>query len=236
MFGGTASAYEGSWQHILVMSSGALRRWERNRAGGWFLEDATQPKAGVASGSELTMNLRIVSKYDDDEYRGIPYTGRRKSVTPVVSDDESGDTVATEIVVTEEVQSGNNIWIPTSPAYSPSPPVQSPTSPAYSPTSPPSIRGEDDIDLDDVSKEKAVVQPKDNSGPDARLTSMSINNARVAEGTKRQPRNYPARFTAEHIAYLDCSRDGDSDEDEVQDVAPRRKKAKGNEGQCNQLS
>lgn len=228
MFGGTASAYEGSWQHILVMSSGALRRWERNRAGGWFLEDATQPKAGVASGSELTTNLRIVSKYDDDEYRGIPYTGRRKSVTPVVSDDESGDTVATEIVVTEEVQSGNNIWIPTSPAYSPSPPVQSPTSPAYSPTSPPSIRGEDDIDLDEVITEEAAVQWKEPSRPDPGLTSMAMNNAKMAEETKGQSRKYPARVTAEHIAFLQCTEDVDSD---TEDVAPRRKKAKGNKGQ-----
>jgi hypothetical protein len=233
MFGGTASAYEGSWQHILVMSSGALRRWERNRAGGWFLEDATQPKAGVDSGAGLTMNPRIVriSKYDDSEYRGIPYTGRQKSVTPEVSDDESDDTTATEIVVTDEVQSGKDIWIPTSPAYSPSPPVRSPTSPAYSPTSPPPIRGEDDIDLDEVITEEAAVQWKEPSRPDPGLTSMAMNNAKMAEETKGQSRKYPARFTAEHIAFLQCTEDVDSDNEEIQDVAPRRKKAKGNKGQ-----
>ena len=163
-----------------------------------------------------------MSSRGDDEYRGIPYTGRERSVTPVASDDESGDTVATEIVKADDVKSGEDIWTP--------------TSPPYSPTSPPSIRGEDDIDLDDVSKEKAAVQPKDPSGPDTGLTSMGRDNARVAEVAKRQPRKYPARFTAEHIAYLECTRDGDSDDEEVQDMAPRRKKAKGNDGQHNQLS
>ncbi|KAK3284772.1 hypothetical protein CYMTET_7595 [Cymbomonas tetramitiformis] len=145
--------FEVSWQHIIVMSSGALRRWERNRAGGWFLEDATQPKAVVASISTHAMNIRI-----DDEYRGIPYNGRKRSVTPVASDDESGDTVATEIVKAAEVEPDDEAWTP--------------TPPPYSLTSHPSIRGEDDLDPDAISKEKTVVQPIDPSGPDTGLTSM----------------------------------------------------------------
>ncbi|KAK3252892.1 hypothetical protein CYMTET_37853 [Cymbomonas tetramitiformis] len=82
-----------SWQHIIVHPSGALRRWERNRGGGWFLEDATQLKAPVAPfslpiSSMGRGNPTIV--IDDDEYRGIPYTGRKPVHSEPTDSDDSG--------------------------------------------------------------------------------------------------------------------------------------------------
>ncbi|KAK3282232.1 hypothetical protein CYMTET_10018 [Cymbomonas tetramitiformis] len=119
---------------------------------------------------------------------------------------------------------GELIWVPkgtspTSPVQPEDPPITEQKSEAISEDAPTSV------------VETVQVQPKEPSGPDTGLTSMSENNAGVSEVTKRQPRKYPACWTAEHIAYLECTRGSDSDDEEVQDVAPRRKKAKANKGQ-----
>ncbi|KAK3280238.1 hypothetical protein CYMTET_11909 [Cymbomonas tetramitiformis] len=70
------------------MPSGALRRWERKRGGGWFLEDATRAKEPLAPFSLPISNVRMYST-ETDEYRGIPYTGRPKN-----SDDSGAGVVA----------------------------------------------------------------------------------------------------------------------------------------------
>ncbi|KAK3265662.1 hypothetical protein CYMTET_25675 [Cymbomonas tetramitiformis] len=119
---------------------------------------------------------------------------------------------------------GELIWVPkgtspTSPVQPGDQPITEQKSEAISEDAPASV------------VETVQVQPKEPSGPDTGLTSMSENNAGVSEVTKRQPRKYPACWTAEYIAHLKGSLSMDSDDEEVQDVAPRRKKAKDNKGQ-----
>ncbi|KAK3243514.1 hypothetical protein CYMTET_46840 [Cymbomonas tetramitiformis] len=84
-----------SWQHIIVHPSGALRRWERNRGGGWFLEDATQLKAPVAPFSLPISRVGIAYwnptiVIDDDEYHGIPYQGRKPTHSASTNSEDSG--------------------------------------------------------------------------------------------------------------------------------------------------
>ncbi|KAK3241869.1 hypothetical protein CYMTET_48393 [Cymbomonas tetramitiformis] len=84
-----------SWQHIIVHPSGALRRWERNRGGGWFLEDATQLKAPVAPFSLPISRVGIAYwnptiVIDDDEYHGIPYKGRKPTHSASTNSEDSG--------------------------------------------------------------------------------------------------------------------------------------------------
>ncbi|KAK3251878.1 hypothetical protein CYMTET_38800 [Cymbomonas tetramitiformis] len=84
-----------SWQHIIVHPSGALRRWERSRGGNWFLEDATRAKEPVAPFSLPIRNARWNYATETDEYRGIPYIGRKtRQSTPTSSDDSGAGVVA----------------------------------------------------------------------------------------------------------------------------------------------
>ncbi|KAK3249619.1 hypothetical protein CYMTET_40962 [Cymbomonas tetramitiformis] len=94
-FGEREPGLDDSWQHIIVHPSGALRRWERSRGGGWFLEDATRAKEPVAPFSLPLSNAfwKQVSVTDEYEYRGIPYTGRGKAATPTNSDDSGAGAV-----------------------------------------------------------------------------------------------------------------------------------------------
>ncbi|KAK3287717.1 hypothetical protein CYMTET_4792 [Cymbomonas tetramitiformis] len=247
---------------IIVHPSGALRRWERKRGGGWFLEDATRAKEPVAPFSLLLSNAfwKQASVTDEYEYRGIPYTGRKVATptnsddsgagavtwskeklpdsdddddagvtdskhdmdtaspkweydTPGEYDDTEDDVSEFDDLVADDAEDearmlkrlglqlimddkGELIWVPKG---------TSPTSPVQ-PEDQPIPEQKSDAISDDAPAsvvETVRVQPKDPSGPDTGLTSMSGNNAGLAEVTKRQPRKYPARWTAEHIAYLE---------------------------------
>ncbi|KAK3273368.1 hypothetical protein CYMTET_18382 [Cymbomonas tetramitiformis] len=61
-------------------------------SGGWFLEDATIVKAPVAPFSfPLSVGYNQTSvKRDDDDYRGIPYTGRKAVQSTPTNSDDSG--------------------------------------------------------------------------------------------------------------------------------------------------
>ncbi|KAK3287015.1 hypothetical protein CYMTET_5453 [Cymbomonas tetramitiformis] len=90
---GNREGAEYCWQNIIGVPSGALRRWERKRGGGWFLEDATRAKEPVAPLSLPISNTRWKYSTETDEYRGISYTGPKKS-TPTNSDDSGAGAVA----------------------------------------------------------------------------------------------------------------------------------------------
>ncbi|KAK3236275.1 hypothetical protein CYMTET_53577 [Cymbomonas tetramitiformis] len=300
-----------SWQHIIVHPSGALRRWERNRGGGWFLEDATQLKAPVAPFSLPISRVGIAYwnptiVIDDDEYRGIPYKGRKPthsaptnsedSGTGAVSwskeklpdsddNDDAGVTNSKEKLpdsddkddagVIYDMDTASPKWEPTSPEYDDTeddvsefddlvaddaeeqaearrlkrlglqlimdekgelhwvPKGTSPTSPVQPDDQPITEQKSEAISEDAPASvvETVHVPPKKPYGSDTGLTSMVENKAGVSEETKRQSRKYPRCWTHDYITHLKCTMSSDSDEEEVLDVAPRRKKAKISKGQ-----
>ncbi|KAK3247210.1 hypothetical protein CYMTET_43286 [Cymbomonas tetramitiformis] len=119
---------------------------------------------------------------------------------------------------------GEIIWVPkgtspTSPVQPEDQPITEQKSEAISEDAPASV------------VETVHVPPKKPSGSDTGLTSMGENKAGVSEETKRQPRKYPRCWTHEYITHLKCTLSSDSDDEEVLDVAPRRKKAKTSKGQ-----
>ncbi|KAK3281558.1 hypothetical protein CYMTET_10647 [Cymbomonas tetramitiformis] len=243
---------------------------------------------------------------DDDEYRGIPYTGRKPvhseptdsddSGTGAVSwskeklpdsddNDDAGVTNSKEKLpgsddnddagVTYDMDTASPKWEPASPEYDDTeddvsefddlvaddaeeqaearrlkrlglqlimdekgeliwvPKGTSPTSPVQ-PEDPPITEQESEAISEDAPAsvvETVHAPPKKPYGSDTGLTSMGENKAGVSEETKRQPRKYPRCWTHEYITQLKCSISSDSDEEEVLDVAPRRKKAKISKGQ-----
>ncbi|KAK3270049.1 hypothetical protein CYMTET_21533 [Cymbomonas tetramitiformis] len=82
--------FDYSWQPVIVMPSGELLRWERSRGGSWFLEDATRAKEPVAPFSLPTSNVYWKGAIETDEYRGIPYTGRKATQSTPTNSDDSG--------------------------------------------------------------------------------------------------------------------------------------------------
>ncbi|KAK3267234.1 hypothetical protein CYMTET_24199 [Cymbomonas tetramitiformis] len=244
-FGERKPGLDYSWQHIIVHPSGALRRWERKRGGGWFLEDATRAKEPVAPFSLPLSNAfwKQASVTDEYGYRGIPYTGR-KSATPTNSDDSGAGAVTwskeklpdsddnDDAGVTDskhDMDTASPKWVYDSPEYDDTeddvsefddlvaddaeeqaearrlkrlglqlimddtgeliwvPKGTSPTSPVQ-PEDQPITEQKSEAISDDAPApvvETARVQPKDPSGPDTGLTSMSGDAAGVAEVTKR---------------------------------------------------
>ncbi|KAK3242736.1 hypothetical protein CYMTET_47585 [Cymbomonas tetramitiformis] len=89
-FGERGHRFDYSWQPVIVAPSGALRRWERSRGGSWFLEDATRAKEPVAPFSLPISNLYWKGAIETDEYRGIPYTGRKATQSTPTNCDDSG--------------------------------------------------------------------------------------------------------------------------------------------------
>ncbi|KAK3285579.1 hypothetical protein CYMTET_6829 [Cymbomonas tetramitiformis] len=286
-----------SWQHIIVHPSGALRRWERNRSGGWFLEDATIVKAPVAPFSlPLSVGYNQTSvKRDDDDYRGIPYTGRKAVQSTPTNSDDSGTGAVTwskeKLPDSDDPDDASVIdskeKLPDSDdkddaGVTDSKHDMDTASPKWEPASPEYDDTEDDVsEFDDLVADDAEeqaearklkrlglqlimddkgeliwvpkgtsptspVQPEDqpiteqNSEAISEDTPASVvetvqvpskEPAGVSEETKRQPRKYPACWTAEYITHLKCTLSSDSDDEEVLDVAPRRKKAKTSKGQ-----
>ncbi|KAK3239422.1 hypothetical protein CYMTET_50654 [Cymbomonas tetramitiformis] len=281
-----------------ILSSTLLERyaaaWERNRGGGWFLEDATLVKAPVAPFS-LPLSVAYwnqTSVTDEDEYRGIPCKGRKSVQSTPTNSEDSGAGAVTwskeklpdsddndDAGVTDskhDMDTASPKWEPASPEYDDTeddvsefddlvaddaeeqaearklkrlglqlimddkgeliwvPKGTSPTSPVQPEDQPITEQKSEAISEDAPASvvETVQVQPKEPSGPDTGLTSMSENNAGVSEVTKRQPRKYLACWTAEYIAHLKCTLGSDSDDEEVHDVAPRRrKKARTSKGQ-----
>ncbi|KAK3288471.1 hypothetical protein CYMTET_4049 [Cymbomonas tetramitiformis] len=148
----------GAWPYIVVGDDGSLRRWERQLGYGWYLADATRPKEPVqpfdvnerpwrsdarpgASARRSTLLTSMV-----EEYKGIPYMGRRRPsmdeepLDPVVGK-QAGSREAGEIPTVDTATRGIEITYvdcdppedePASPAYSPTSPVYCPTSPSDS--------------------------------------------------------------------------------------------------------
>ena len=140
----------GAWPYIVVNDDRRLMRWERRRGSGWFLEDATSAKEPVQPFDMDARDWRptrasagrapVVMSYVED-YKGIPYYGRRKpsmDIEDPVPGMQAGGLEAGEIPTVETATEGIEIVYVDCDLSDdePNSPVYSPTSPKYSPSSP----------------------------------------------------------------------------------------------------
>ena len=97
-----------AWPYIVVFPNGDLRRWERTRSRGWMLVDATKPKEFVVpfdlddeSHWDNSVSQLCPARGSVSPYRGIPYTGRRRTPSPDIDDIEDEVDRTTRTVETQ---------------------------------------------------------------------------------------------------------------------------------------